>query len=76
MGLSWQTYACLGLGLALLGILCTRSLQANLPPGPSGYPIVGNFFDMPKSEEWLYWAHLGEKYGTARVATSLESATH
>jgi hypothetical protein len=36
-----------------------------LPPGPKGYPIIGNLLDMPPqdSQAWLKYAELGEKYG-------------
>jgi hypothetical protein len=33
-------------------------------PGPRGYPIIGNVFDMPKSREWLHWARHKDVYGT------------
>lgn len=34
-----------------------------LPPGPKGLPIIGNVFDMPKSDEWLIMTKWGKKYG-------------
>ena len=43
-----------------------RRSAAPLPPGPRGYPLVGNFFDMPslQSQNWLTFAKWGEIYGT------------
>ncbi|PAV15413.1 cytochrome P450 [Pyrrhoderma noxium] len=32
-------------------------------PGPRGYPIIGNIFDMPTSKEWLKAAEWKETYG-------------
>jgi len=36
---------------------------AHCPPGPKGYPIIGNLFDIPSTQEWLAFAELGDKYG-------------
>ena len=38
-----------------------RSLR--LPPGPRGWPILGSFFEMPESFEWLHWSTFKELYG-------------
>ena len=37
-----------------------------LPPGPRGYPVIGNMFDMPSLQDqaWLKFAQWGRKYGT------------
>jgi hypothetical protein len=34
------------------------------PPGPKGYPIVGNMFDTPKSKAWVTYDQWFRKYGT------------
>ncbi|KAH8115975.1 cytochrome P450 [Phellopilus nigrolimitatus] len=34
------------------------------PPGPKGLPFVGNYFDMPPSEEWEKARQWGEQYGS------------
>jgi hypothetical protein len=34
------------------------------PPGPKGYPIVGNLFDMPAGNEVFVWAEWREKWGS------------
>ena len=40
------------------------------PPGPKGYPIIGNLFDMPSEKEWLTFAEWGAKYGELTTAFS------
>ncbi|KAK0215676.1 cytochrome P450 [Armillaria fumosa] len=34
-----------------------------LPPGPKGWPVIGNIFDMPKHSDWMTYAEWGRKYG-------------
>ncbi|PPR03045.1 hypothetical protein CVT24_012433 [Panaeolus cyanescens] len=33
------------------------------PPGPRPWPIIGNLFDMPASQEWLTFAKWGQTWG-------------
>ena len=33
------------------------------PPGPKGYPIINNLFDMPIEDPWAAHAELAKKYG-------------
>ncbi|KAF7985953.1 hypothetical protein HWV62_43900 [Athelia sp. TMB] len=45
--------------------LSPRSRRARLPPGPSGWPIIGNIFDVPRSSaEWIDYRNMGEKYNS------------
>ncbi|KZP29750.1 cytochrome P450 [Athelia psychrophila] len=37
----------------------TRGLQ--FPPGPPGRPLIGNVFDMPRSNEWVQYKEWGQK---------------
>jgi hypothetical protein len=58
----------LDIGLGLVGLVLIKKLlssksPAPLPPGPKGYPLLGNMLDMPSSEEWLTFTQWGEKYG-------------
>jgi len=34
-----------------------------LPPGPKGWPIIGNLFDIPKGNAWETYAEWGKVYG-------------
>jgi hypothetical protein len=35
-----------------------------LPPGPPGWPIIGNVLDVPSRDEHVKYAELSKKYGT------------
>ena len=45
-----------------------RRRRSDLPPGPRGYPIVGNLFDLPPTHIWEKFAEFGQQYGTLSVA--------
>jgi len=34
-----------------------------LPPGPKGYPIIGNIFDAPTDKPWLVYNEWAKIYG-------------
>ena len=34
-----------------------------LPPGPKGYPLIGNLFDMSVDRPWVVYDELRETYG-------------
>jgi hypothetical protein len=44
------------------------------PPGPKGYPIIGNLFDMPSGNEVFVWAEWRQKWGTCIFRVSLSTA--
>ena len=44
-----------------------RWRRSDLPPGPRGYPIVGNLFDLPPTHMWEKFAEFGQQYGTLSV---------
>ena len=35
----------------------------SLPPGPNGYPLIGNLFDMPIHKPWLVYDQWRKTYG-------------
>ena len=52
------------LAIILLGQLWrNRHRPGPYPPGPPGLPILGNFFDIPRSAPWIQFAEWGKKYG-------------
>ncbi|RDB27681.1 hypothetical protein Hypma_003239 [Hypsizygus marmoreus] len=63
-------------GLACITLyLLSAKLRARspLPPGPRGFPIIGNMLDMPKDYEWIHWAKHKDLYGpisTVHVLTT------
>lgn len=64
----------LALGAFLWVVICTirrRSRSLPLPPGPKGYPLIGNLFDVPTERQWEAWAEWGKKYGDISSVTVL-----
>ncbi|KAJ7490114.1 cytochrome P450 [Mycena galericulata] len=61
---------CLALLLSASLLYARRSKHA-LPPGPKGYPLIGNIFDMPTSHSWKTFAKWGEQYGGIMSLTLL-----
>ena len=42
----------------------------HLPPGPPGLPLVGNLFDIPKTDQWVYFYEQSKKYGESSSSSS------
>ncbi|KAJ7157971.1 cytochrome P450 [Mycena crocata] len=60
------------LAFSLSGFLLrSRRSRRQLPPGPKGYPLIGNVFDMPTSHPWKTFAEWGEQYGGIMSVTLL-----
>ena len=52
------------LGCAALVRLARWRSQSQLPPGPKGFPIVGNLFDLASTHLWEQFGAWGREYGT------------
>lgn len=55
--------AALPLLYACYWVLFKKLNRSRLPPGPSGWPVIGNLLDMPTSTEWVKYRDLGKEYG-------------
>jgi hypothetical protein len=64
--LSIPTLSALGLAVALSLVFFAALCKINrrtLPPGPPGWPILGNLFNMPTEKEWLKFSEWERTYG-------------
>ncbi|KAI0705985.1 cytochrome P450 [Cerioporus squamosus] len=41
----------------------SRKRRGPMPPGPSGWPIIGNALDVPTAHNWKAFAKWGERWG-------------
>ena len=39
----------------------------SLPPGPKGYPLIGNLFDMPSDNPWVVYDEWRKTYGKTSI---------
>ena len=44
-----------------------------LPPGPKGYPLIGNIFDMPIYKPWIVYDEWRKTYGKTFIINDLSS---
>lgn len=40
-----------------------RQPRLSLPPGPRGYPLIGNLLDVPRKSPWEKYDQMARKYG-------------
>ncbi|KAG1855207.1 cytochrome P450 [Suillus subalutaceus] len=61
---AWLNLLCLtGVGVYLVKRVVIRKNPAPYPPGPRGWPLIGNVLDMPRIKPWLTFTEWGQKYG-------------
>ncbi|KAJ5171869.1 hypothetical protein N7492_004462 [Penicillium capsulatum] len=55
----------------LLAEILHRKSRGRLPPGPRGYPLVGNIWGLPAEDipQWIYWLQHKTKYGPISSVT-------
>jgi hypothetical protein len=61
----------LDLCLACVGVYLLKQVfkkkNPAYPPGPPGWPLIGNVLDMPHIRPWLTFTEWGKKYGESLV---------
>ncbi|KAG0702322.1 cytochrome P450 [Suillus ampliporus] len=60
---TWLDICLASVGVYLVKRAFTKKNPAPYPPGPPGWPLVGNVLDMPHTKPWLTFAEWGNKYG-------------
>ncbi|KAF7369888.1 Cytochrome p450 [Mycena sanguinolenta] len=71
-----QCFVLLILSLLYLAIHSyTNRHRKPLPPGPKGLPLIGNLFDVPKSQEWLTYMEISRKYDSDIISLNLAGDT-
>ncbi|KJA26070.1 hypothetical protein HYPSUDRAFT_36932 [Hypholoma sublateritium FD-334 SS-4] len=83
--MSVYTIFAIGIALYLLKGWLARRSTLSLPPGPKGYPFIGNVYDIPHHYPWLTYTEWARIYGdvfsfsvfgkTTVVLNSIEAVT-
>ncbi|KAI1795415.1 cytochrome P450 [Ganoderma leucocontextum] len=59
---AWHVAAVV-LFVLILRTAILRKRRDPMPPGPAGWPIIGNAFDVPVNYQWKTFAKWGERWG-------------
>lgn len=60
---TWLDLCLATAGMFLIKQAFRKKNPAPYPPGPPGWPFIGNFLDIPHIKAWLTFAKWGKKYG-------------
>jgi hypothetical protein len=52
---------------------CRRRRRLSYPPGPPSWPIIRNFFDIPKDKPWIAYTDMSKKYGRRNIFGTTDS---
>ncbi|KIK45782.1 hypothetical protein CY34DRAFT_77296 [Suillus luteus UH-Slu-Lm8-n1] len=62
--LTWLDLLCLtGVGVYLVKKVVIKKNLIPYPPGPRGWPLIGNILDIPRTKPWVTFTEWGEMYG-------------
>ncbi|KAG1758394.1 cytochrome P450 [Suillus occidentalis] len=62
--ITWLDLLCLtGVGVYMVKKVVTKKNLTPYPPGPRGWPLIGNILDMPRIKPWVTFTEWGEMYG-------------
>ena len=57
------------IGFVILQRLARWRSRSHLPPGPKGFPIVGNIFDLATANVWEQFSAWGRQYGAFSLSS-------
>ncbi|KAG2116847.1 cytochrome P450 [Suillus clintonianus] len=60
---TWLDLCLAGVAVYLVKQVFIKKNPVSYPPGPPGWPLVGNVTDMPRIKPWLTFTEWGKKYG-------------